>query len=149
MLTLQAETLFDVIHEVDDLLRLHYEEVALHKASVPLAPMWERYRMLEAADAFVIYTARQDGVLVGYSAFFINRHMHYGDTVMAHNDVIFLHPDHRRGSAGIKLIRFSEQQLRARGIVKMTWHVKVDHDFGAILRRIGYTAEDTVFGKIL
>lgn len=149
MITLQRETLFDIIGEVDDLLRLHYEEVALHKESVPLAPMWERYRQLESIDAFVLYTARSDGELIGYSAFFINRHMHYGDTVMAHNDVIFLHPDHRRGSAGIKLIKFCEQQLRERGVVKATWHVKQEHDFGAILRRMGYIAEDLIFGKIL
>lgn len=149
MLTIQRETLFDIVHEVDELLKLHYAEVALHKDAVPLAPMWERYRQLEQADAFVVYTAREEGQLIGYSAFFINRHLHYGDTVMAHNDVIFLHPDHRRGTAGIKLIKFSEQALRDRGITKITWHVKVDKDWTQILERMGYAREDIIMGKIL
>jgi GNAT superfamily N-acetyltransferase len=149
MISLQRELLFEAIDELSELVKLHYEEVALHKENVPLAPMWERYSHLEAADAFVLYTARMDGKLIGYSAFFINRHMHYGDTVMAHNDVIFMHPDHRRGVAGIKLIKFCEQQLRDSGVVKITWHVKTNKDWKKILERMGYVAEDIIMGKVL
>lgn len=148
-LTIRQEALFDVIHEVEPLLELHYQEVALHKEAIPLAPIWEKYRHLEAAGAFVLYAARDAGRLVGYSAFFINEHLHYGSTVVAHNDVIFLHPDVRRGAAGIRLIKFSEQALRERGVRKVTWHVKCQHNFGPILERLGYTAEDTIYGKIL
>lgn len=150
MIALQKETLFDIVHEVDELLRLHYEEVALHRDRIKLAPMWDEYATLERMGRFVVFTARDDGRLVGYSAFFINSHMHYRDTVVAHNDVLFLHPDHRKSTTGYRLIKFSHEQLKARGdIHKACWHVKFCKDWSNVLHKLGYVDEEKIVGIIL
>lgn len=148
---LQQEILFDVIHEVDELLQLHYEEVALHRDRIKLDPMWDQYVALEKLGMLAIYTARNDdGKLIGYSAFFINKHMHYKDTVIAINDVLFLHPDYRDGIQGYRFIKFCHDQLVERGgINKITWHVKLKKDWSKVLHKLGYTDEELVVGIVI
>lgn len=146
---LQQEMLFEVASEVQDLLEMHYEELTLNKDKVRLKPMWERYAALERAGAFVIYTARKNGVLVGYSAFFINQHLHYADLTVAANDVLFLHPRHRTGRNGIRLIQFCENELKQKLVsFKMTWHAKMNTDLSSMLNRMGYSTEESMLAKI-
>jgi GNAT superfamily N-acetyltransferase len=149
------EPYFSFISDADDLLRMHYQELTLDKHLVQLAPMHERYAKLEAAGKLEVYTARHDGALVGYSLFVVDRHIHYRDLLVASNDVLYLHPEYRRGMAGIKLIRYSEEMLAERGVDKVFWHIKFNRepgdkkDFRAIMHRMGYGDEEVVVGKIL
>jgi hypothetical protein len=39
--------------------------------------------------------------------------------------------------------------LRERGVVKLVWHIKPEHDWSAILARRGYTPVETTYGKLL
>lgn len=149
MITFQREQVLDVADEIEDLLRMHYEEVALHKEAIPLDPDWPRYVSLEEVGQLAVYTARDDGRLVGYSVFFLYQHIHYKQTRIASNDVLFLHPDYRKGTCGIKLIKHSEQQLKSLGVNKVTWHIKFNKDFRPILHRMGYCDEEVIVGKIL
>ena len=68
---------------------------------------------------------------------------------MAANDVLFLRHDLRLGTTGIKLLKFSEQQLKLLNVNKITWHVKFAKDFRPILHRMGYADEDVIVGKLL
>ena len=146
----QRELLFEIVNEVQGLLQLHYDELTLNKDFVKLKPMWERYAALERAGAFVVYTARDKKELVGYSAFFINQHLHYGDLTVAANDVLFLHPKHRNGRNGIRLIQFCEQELSKQlDAFKITWHAKMQTDLGSVLVRMGYATEEAMFAKLL
>lgn len=147
MITYQQESLYDVIDDVGPLLQMHYQELTLHKQSVKLEPMWERYTLLEAMGGFVIYTARAGDALIGYSAFFVNAHMHYAELTVAVNDVLFLHPDHRTGRTGVRLIRFCEQELAERA-GKITWHAKYSNELAEILERMGYMREEIVLSKL-
>ena len=155
MIEFKHEILFNIIEEVDGLLKMHYEELTLHKERVVLNPMWENYAAMEKAGGFAVFTARDEGMLVGYSAFFIHPHMHYKDLVVAANDVLFLHPEYRKGMTGIKLIKFSETTLKNRGVDKLVWHIKFNKnekdkkDFRAIMHRLHYTDEEVIVGKFL
>jgi L-amino acid N-acyltransferase YncA len=150
MTTFAREILFEVIDEIQPLLALHYAELARNKDRVKLEPMWERYAHAEASgrDAFQIYTARDEqGVLVGYAAFFVQPHMHYRELFPAINDVIFVHPQHR-DSTGLRLIRFCERELQ-KYAHKIVFHVKLDTPMAALLPRLGYALEEHVYGKFL
>ena len=149
MIVFQREILFDFIEDAEPLLEMHYQELAKHKERIALAPVWERYAELEKRGVFVLFTARDDGKLIGYSAFFVQTHIHYADMLVASNDVLFLHPGYRKGGTGIKLIMFSERQLKEQGVNKITWHVKFSNDFRPILHRMGYADEETMCGKLL
>jgi GNAT superfamily N-acetyltransferase len=148
-ITYQREHLFDVIDEIGPLLEQHYDELTMHKDVVKLAPIWSDYANLECADKLAIFTARADGRLVGYNAFFLVRHMHYEALTMAVNDVLFLTKEHRRGTVGIKLMRFAEDALRQAGVQKLVYHIKHSLDWSQILYRMGYADEEKIVGKIL
>jgi hypothetical protein len=150
MISYQVEPYgLEILEDIKPLLDLHYEEIAMHKEHIPLDPDWDKYKRLADQNMLFIATARADGVLVGYSVFFIIDHMHYRSTKMASNDVLFLHPEHRLGTTGIKLIKFCERELLQLNVVKVMWHIKFAHDFRKILYRLGYNDEDAIVGKIL
>jgi len=149
MLSLATETLARVRADAEPLLRQHYEEIALYKERVPLAPDWGRYEHLEATRSLPIYTARRDGRLIGYSVFLLSYHLHYVHTLVAANDILYLDPEHRKGTTGIKLIKYSEAELKKLGVDRILWHVKFDHDFRKILHRLGYRDEEAIVGKLV
>jgi GNAT superfamily N-acetyltransferase len=149
LIQLATESVYGVVDEVQDLVQAHYDEIAMHKERIPLAPDWQRYSELEQVGNLVTFTARDEGRLVGYSVFLINQMLHYVTTRLASNDVLFLHKDYRKGMAGVRLIKYSEQQLKERGVDKVVWHIKFHHDFRPILHRMGYGDEEVIVGKIL
>jgi len=149
MITFQPELFTELKDEISEILDKHYEELTLYKDIVKLNPRWDRYASLENTDRYVFFTARDDGKLIGYSGFIIDEHLHYANILVAANDILFLKDTHRLGMTGIKLIKYSEQQLKLKGIDKITWHVKLSRDFRSILHRMGYKDEDIIVGKML
>ena len=149
MLELKIESLFNIMEEMNLLTEQHYQEITLYKDKVKLNPDWEVYKRAEDNKQFFLFTARIDGELVGYSAFFLKPHLHYKDILVGSNDVLFLKKEHRSGSTGIKLLRYSEQKMKEFGANKITWHVKYSNDFRPILHRMGYADEDSIVGKML
>ena len=121
----------------------------LHKDVVKLNPNWEEYDRREKNGKFMFISMRSDDELIGYSAWFIDTHIHYKDLVVASNDVIFLKRDYRSGMNGIKLIKKSEEFVKTRNVHKITWHIKESNDFTVILNRMGYATEDIIVGKIV
>ena len=95
----QQEFFSDCYGEAKELLNMHYEEIALNKDFIKLNPNIEQYEDAEKQGILKIFTARDEGKIVGYFAVLVNRSLHYQDHLYAHNDVIFLHPDHRKGFA--------------------------------------------------
>lgn len=140
------EVLTQLQSEVEPLLREHWSEVALYQDKVPLRVDWARYAALEKQNAYVFFTARRDGELVGYAGWFVNEHMHYLGHSVAMNDVIYLKPA-ARGRTGLGLIRHSEYVLKVLGVDRILWHLKPDHDWSKILTRMGYTQEELIYGK--
>lgn len=148
-ITVAPETIASMWDEMQCLLAEHYEEIAADKQAIPLAPNRERYASLEEAGNTFSLSARADGVLIGYSVFFVNTHIHYSRTLVAVNDVIFVSKEFRTSRAGIVLLKESERLLRERGVVKVVWHVKPVLDWSAILERMGYSPLETLYGKLL
>ena len=147
----QCEPVLTVKPEMEPMLIDHYHELTLHKDKIKLAPDWDLYDKMEKTNNFYLLTARleeRDNMLVGYSAWFVKPHIHYKATIVAANDVLFLHKDFRQGMLGIKLIKYSEQEMR-KYAHKITWHVKGEPDFRPILHRLGYMDEDVIVGKML
>jgi GNAT superfamily N-acetyltransferase len=149
MIAFAQELLCEVVQEVQPLLELHYQELTLNKDLVKLDPRWQDYRLLEQLGRFVIFTARDDGNLVGYSAYFLNKHLHYSGLTVAQNDVLFVHPDSRRGTTALRFLTYAEEQLKALGADKLVYHIKFSLDWRPILHRRGYADEEVMVGKLL
>lgn len=149
MIVFSVELVSLIKDEMWPLLERHYQELTLNKEVVKLEVDWTQYESLEKLGMLEAITAREDGLLVGYSVFFVHHHMHYKSLKVASNDVLFLSSEHRKGSIGIRLIKESEKHMRAIGVNKIAWHVKHSLDWSKILVRLGYANEELVLGKIL
>lgn len=149
MLTYARESLRDIKDEVAPLLDAHWREIALDQDTVNLDPLWESYEVIENVGAFVCVTARDDGLLVGYAAYIVARHLHYQQMVVAENDVFFLHPGYRKGLAGPKMFKAAEKILADLGVHKIVNKVKLHHDVGAVFERMGYRPIERIYVKDL
>jgi GNAT superfamily N-acetyltransferase len=139
----QRETMAQVLDEIKPLLVLHWEEIT-HFKDVPLDPDYTAYARAEQAGKLRIFTVRDDGVLIGYGIFFIGN-LHYKSTPIATQDILFIHPKYR--GRGGRLIRYCDEQLQADGIRIVMHHIKVAHNWSALLERFGYEEVDRIYAR--
>lgn len=138
----------DLWDEIQPLLRLHYQEISAYP-DIPLEPSKEIYLAMEEAGHLRCYTARADGTLLGYAVYVARAHAHYMSSLQAVQDVLYLHPSVRGLGAGRRLIAYADEQLRQEGVQVVYHHVKLKHDFGPILKRMGYELLEHVWAKRL
>jgi len=150
VITFAREMLCECVQEAQPLLDEHYRELAKNQDRVKLEPCWQRYAELEAQGAFIVFTAREDGRLIGYSAFASSPHPHYAGLRLVSNDVLFLDKAHRVGRTGIRLIKFCEEQIEATYVKDfcITWHAKEHTPLAGMLQRMGYGIQDIVLSRL-
>ena len=149
MITYQEEKIADIWEELVPLLHEHRKEVEDEFITAPLEPDGKQYARMEEHGLFCILTARCNGKLVGYNAFYLYPHSHYPSMKYANNDVLFLLPEYRRSSAGIKLITEAEKMLRKHGVASILMEVRDYRDFSPILKHNGFHKQGTVYMKII
>lgn len=106
------------------------------------------YIALEAAGGLRVFTARDNGALVGYAVFFLQLHPHHTSALYAMEDMLYVLPA-RRGFTGARLIRFVERELAADGVQVITQAVPVTNDWSKLLERMGYTPIEQIYAKRL
>jgi len=138
MLTAQVEPFPAFLDEVQPLLPLHWEELALNKDQVPLAPQFDEYLRRDAAGGVLVVTLRELGQLVGYFVGFIAPGLHYRTCLTLTLDIFWLHPSHRGKMGGVKLFRTVEAEARRRGVQRMFVGSKCHQDASFLFERLGY-----------
>lgn len=145
-ITFQKELFTDVIDEAMPLIEKHYNEIA-HFKDIPLDPDIELYKKVEDAGVFHVFTARMDGILVGYAAYFVKPNPHYKTSVQAVQDVLYVDPDHR--GFGKKFIDWIDLHLSSMGVQATYQHTKAAYNFGPLLERLGYVLVDHIYVRRL
>lgn len=145
----QQEFLPTVENDIRPLIQKHWEDIALNKDKIKLNPDWDAYYVLEQAGVLKIFTAREGDKLVGYFVVIIQYNMHYKDHLFASNDIIFLHPDYRKGRTGIKLIQFAEKCLKEDGVSVLTINTKVHKPFDKLMEFLGFGLIERVYSKYI
>jgi GNAT superfamily N-acetyltransferase len=148
LITYQRERVWDLWEEILPLLFMHWREIAKYR-DIRLNPEVALYNKMDQDGMFVAYTARKDGDLIGYAAYFVRHNMHYRDSLQAVQDVVYLHPEFRQGFAGIRLLKFADEELTKLGVQLVMHHVKIRNDFSPILERMGYQPIETIWGRRL
>lgn len=137
-----------LIQEMLPLFVDHWREIATHK-DIPLKPVWEHYEKISAAGMLRIYTIRYNTHLKGYAVFTVVPNSHYGTSLQANNDIIFLDVALRGKLVGFRFIKYCDQQLKAEGVQRVIHHIKLAHNWGKLLERQGYMAEEIIYSKRL
>tara|TARA_R110000782_G_scaffold254585_1_gene342973 strand:- start:233 stop:688 length:456 start_codon:yes stop_codon:yes gene_type:complete len=149
MLKYQQEFLNQVKSDIEPLIELHWEEIALNQDKIKLNPDWDAYHSLEEQDKLKIFTARNGNDLVGYFVVILGTNIHYKDHLFANNDIIYLHKDYRKGFAGIRLINFAEKCLKEDGVSVLLINIKTHKPFDKVLERLKFKPIERVFSKFI
>jgi GNAT superfamily N-acetyltransferase len=148
-LTFQRERFTSALgEEARPLIQGHHEEVSGPIADLPARIPFEHYEALESVDNLRVFTARRDELLVGYNVFGFTLHHQHGVRCAFH-DTLFLHPSERKGTSGMRFLRFCDEQLKADGAMFVTQHVSAAVNIKPLLERMGYQEAETIYIKRL
>lgn len=149
MITAHVENFERGLDELKALLPAHYEELAMDKEHVPLSPQYDIYFARERAGQLLYVTLREAGELVGYFIGFIAPGLHYSTCLTCTLDIFYIRADKRKGSAGVRLFRFVEAELRRRRVQRWTMGSKIHADASSLFKRIGARPIETYYSKWL
>lgn len=135
-----------LMSEMVPLIVRHFREVS-HFRDVSIEPDFDHYVAAEAAGILRIYTARTEGKLVGYSVFVVTQHPHFKGLTQANEELLFLDPEHRKGSLGLDLIDYCDNALKHEGVNIVFHTVSQERDFSPLLVRRGYELCDQVYAR--
>lgn len=149
MIKYQQEFLDTCEKDCQELIRLHWEEIAVNKDKIKLNPDWDAYHALEQNQRLKIFTARSEEELVGYFVVITGSNLHYKDHVFAVNDILYLKKEYRKGRTGIKLIKFAEKYLRDDGVSVLNINTKVHKPFDVLMEHMGFGLVERVYSKYI
>lgn len=145
--TYQVEPFAHCWPQAQELLREHWEEIALDKDTIELAPAAAQYQFLEDAGQLLIVTMRVEGELVGYYVGFIRPHLHYSKALHCYTDLFFIQREHRRGRNAMSLFRAVEDELLKLGVVRWFASCKLSLDMLPLFSAMGWTEIERNFAK--
>ena len=150
MVSYFQEPFDDVISDIEPLLQRHWEEIALNKDVVSFVPDYDQYKRLEDRGVLRIFTARNDGALVGYAIYFVSPNAHYSKDLWGVSDIIWVAPEHRHSLVGHFLLRFVEEQLTLEGVSVMSTMTKIGHPaLAVLLEKLDHRPVETIYSKLL
>jgi hypothetical protein len=149
MITCHVEKLENSLSELKVLLPYHYREIALNQDSVPLDPQYEFYLERERLGGLLFVTLRDAGEIVGYYIGFIAPGLHYKTCLTCTTDIFYVRNDKRNGTAGIKLFRFVEKELKRRGVRRWFTGSKTAHDASKLFEYLKFDLVEVHYSKWL
>lgn len=135
------EKLSDCYGDIHPLCVAHYGEMAdrLKGQGVEIPKYQPRYDEYEKANAggwLLVFVLRHEGKACGYSNIYVTNDMHNGELI-AQEDTVYVTHEHRNG-IGKKLVRHVLDDLKARGVKKLTVSAMTDLRVAKIWARMGF-----------
>lgn len=149
MITCHVESFEERLDELKVLLPDHYRELALNQDEVPLDPQYEIYIDNEHKGGLLFVVLRDAGEMVGYYIGFIAPGLHYKTCLTCITDIFYVKPEKRDGTAGIKMFRFIEKELKRRGVQRWFTGSKVAHDASALFDFLKFERVEIFYSKWL
>lgn len=147
MISYQQEFLATVAKDIAPLLKEDWEEIEHQKSRRPLNPDWEAYANLETSGILKIFTARDDGSLIGYASCFMLPDIHSRGILSANFEILFVSASHRNGAVGLRLMKFAEKCVRQDGAEFCFVTTTEQNSASKMMQRLGYKAIETKFEK--
>jgi GNAT superfamily N-acetyltransferase len=128
--------------ELEPLYRQHYGEMKARLEqdgfrTSDYKPRLNVYFPAFAGGWLLNFVARTEtGEAVGYANVYLTQDMHNSDLI-ATEDLIYVRPDHRNG-LGSKIVKHALEELRSRGVRRVTVNPVTDLRVAKIWRRMGF-----------
>src|SRR5579859_5509648 len=104
-----------IAHEMLPLLRRQHDELGINREHVPFDPDWDRYFQYERGGYLRVWTARAEGVLVGYVNCFLTNSLLCRSVLHGYAEHFWLAPEWRSGRHGAGLLIGAERAMAALG----------------------------------
>jgi hypothetical protein len=124
----------------------HWQETQMHADGEPFNPLYERYARY--GDSLVVFTARDDGALVGNCTMYLVQSMHT-QRLKAMEDTWFLKPEYRKGRNAIEFYRYVEKEMIRRGATKCHMTAAPENGACRIMEYLGYKLDKYMYSKVL
>lgn len=109
---------------------------------------WDRLIDLQRCGDHVIFTARdRSGVMVGSLWLFLGFHIDTG-RYHATDDLLYVHPDHRDGWLGVRLVQYGEGSTFAIGARSAVFDFRLENGAVRLARYLGYQPVSTRVVKV-
>jgi len=138
-----------VIEELKPMLSEHYKEVAMYQDKIDLDPDYNVYKELQKQGVLHLFTWRDEGKIKGYNIFFVREHPHYKKNKFAHNDIVYVDPEYRHTKETIEFFEFCEQYLFEAGADVVTYHMKVNKTFNALMEHLIMDHAEHIYTKYI
>lgn len=139
--------------ECEILVQMHFLEV-LQPRGYSFELNHDFFENAEDQGGLRIIIAYDDNSLpIGYAKTIISEGVFSGDYIFAHTASFYLHPEHRKGRAGLSLLRAVEADVGAT-CPGASWRISIpidgDRDIGMVLERgIGAKPIERMYQKII
>ena len=148
MLQIVEGSLVENLPKMQEIMRDHWAEVGSHQGVRALNIPADKYADLESRGMLLsLFALDERGEIAGYSINIVAMNMHSADTCYVQNDALFLSNAHRKGFAGIRLMKETEKAAKARGAKLMIWHAKEQTGLDRLLPLLGYGVLDVMYSK--
>lgn len=147
MIKYQQEFLSLAEDEVAPLATLEWEESG--HPTQDLHINWDEYFRLEEAGHLKFFTARKEGLLIGYFVVIITAPLTSKFDPVGIYDAVYVHKDYRKSTVGKRLFKFVETCMREDGVYRVVASSSSKNPIGRFLIRMGYHEIETKYEKVL
>ena len=110
---------------------------------------WDSYNRLEGEGRLKFFTARKEGILIGYFVVIVVVPLTSKYDPMGAYDAVYVHKDYRKSTVGKRLFKFVETCMKEDGIYRVLASSSVKNPIGNFLTRMGYHEIETKYEKVL
>lgn len=146
MITYQEEEFGDFFEEAKPIFETYYRDL-VPEHDLPFDPNYEEYFRAQDWGNLACVTCREDGVLIGMTAFFMFPYLYSRQTRLAVEDLYYVAEPFRKGMVGILLLKEAEKVLKSYGVGIINIVCKAHQDRTTIYERLGYTYTEKHFSK--
>lgn len=147
-LVFAIEKLAPIWPQIMGLALAHWHETEGYRHGQQFNPDAARYFQYESIGFYVMFTARDEGALVGYAGCYFTPSMHTQE-LLCTEDTWFLLPAYRKGRNALEFYKFVEAECRRRGVREIGMTAKLTNGAGRILEYLGYREVSRQFSKHL
>ena len=145
----KVENYSSCYEEALPLLEDYWHEAELFSKEKELNPNHNYYLQLEQTDMVAVFTVRVEERLVGFAVVVSSPAVESTGAYDGVIDLVYIHPDFRKGAAGLKLMRYIEDVLTGLNFRSLKAGSSTKKDISVLLERRGFSPIETIFEKML
>tara|TARA_B110000495_G_scaffold18686_1_gene13223 strand:- start:22698 stop:23141 length:444 start_codon:yes stop_codon:yes gene_type:complete len=143
----QQEFLSYAEQEVTPLAELEWEESGHPTESLVID--WDSYFALEEAGRLKFFTARKEGLLIGYFVVIVSSPFTAKGELVGSYEAVYVSKDHRKSTVARRLFKFVEDCMKEDGIYRVIASSSSKNPIGRFLNRLGYQEIETKYERVL